>query len=470
MATLLLSGLRATAVISGTAAYTNLADVDNWISFSSMTNNDQTYVTAIAQDGTFEVFRATKTGGLTPTLARTAIVVQTDRSTNPVNWTPNTPVTLYTTAPGELLALITGANTWSNDQTISGVFKQKFGDGSQYIYSPTAGKLDIVNGPVVAEVNNNANSFAVFYTDDSATVGPRLVTRRLSTTPASLDVLGAITFEGRNASGGDVEFGSVQGVISTNVAGNENGEVWVTGIASGVKRTIAEFNYSNTAVHPSNINGSFQICKNTSNGAVDGFEFTAGILYLTNTSLAAQLVLNRKGSDGKMLVFQRDGLERGYAVYAGGTMSLTGFVTTGATLLHPSEWHDGRSDPDDMKGMVVCTADGILDDGWEGHPLCRVSDRPGAADVYGAVWGRGSWPMADGTEIQALMICGAGTPGLVRVIGPVKRGDLLETSEVEGCARAQVDNIQRSSTLAKAVQASADNGSWRLVPCTMLAG
>ena len=125
-----------------------------------------------------------------------------------------------------------------------------------------------------------------------------------------------------------------------------------------------------------------------------------------------------------------------------------------------SEWAAGvDGEAFDGLGWVVCTADGILGDDSIRHPIVRPSQVAGDPCVYGVVSGR-----FDGK----LSIEAVGS-GLIRCVGPISRGDLLETSDTEGCAQAQAGAAILASTVAKATQDSPDTGQ-RLVPCTLLAG
>jgi hypothetical protein len=461
MATLLISGLRATATITGTGSYTGLADVDNWRSFAGMTNADRTYVTAIAEDGTFEIFLATKSGGSSPALARTSIVVQTDGTTDPVNWDTNTPVTLYSTVPGEIIPLLNGTNPWAADQTLTSTNKLKFGDGGQYIYSSGDGDLDIVADAAVAKFQSGLLN--LYKTDDGATAGPDLNLYRTSASPAVGDDLGSVNYWGKDSAGNTVLYGKITGEIQDPTAGAHTGRLGLFVPDNNGSNQEERIRVENGSVK---FFSSFNAAPNTwtfykssaDSGASAGLELNMGssqVLYLTGQSATGIFDINRLTSDGKLITFRRAGTEQGSIGVSSGVVSLTG-----AVLSHPSEWADGRADPDDMRGMVVCSADGVLDDDCGAHVLVLPSRRESDPTVYGVLAGR-----VDGR----LQVDAAGT-GMIRVIGPVRRGDLLETSDVPGCARAQADDLVRSSTVAKATQSSPDNSGWRLVPCTLMAG
>ena len=207
--------------------------------------------------------------------------------------------------------------------------------------------------------------------------------------------------------------------------------------------------------------------------------------------------INRQSSDGNLIVFAHAGSTEGTISVSGATVTYGTF--TGA---HDGQWGTGESpDVEPSVGTLISTVDEpferviveseevVEEDGKD--PVTRmkrrrlgpsdsiesgetVVDLPKAqltkvkitdtqADnrVYG-VFGNTNVETGD-SNIHAL-----GT-SMVRVIGAVAGGDLIQSSATPGVAEKQSDDVIRSSTVGKVSRAVAGVGE-RLVPCTMYCG
>ena len=102
------------------------------------------------------------------------------------------------------------------------------------------------------------------------------------------------------------------------------------------------------------------------------------------------------------------------------------------------------------------------------HPLCRLATSAGDPCVYGVLDTRDKWELTNGRIIQALRVNGAGS-GLIKVVGHVKQGDLLETSNVPGVAWRH-SGQNPAAVVAKAREDTANDGAVHLIRCTLLAG
>jgi hypothetical protein len=468
MAKLLVSGVRATTTMTGTGSYgvtpgTPLVSVANWRQFAELADGDQTLITAIAADGTFETLWATKSGGSAPILARTEIKAQSNGSKNPVDWDPGTPLTIYTSLAGEEAVALSVPNRWLAHQNM-GDYRLQFGDGTGYIFAPVAsGTLYTVVGGALATIVTPRTT-RIVYSDDGAAAGPYFQLQRITNSPTEGDVIGAIQWLGRNPSGADVIYAQFQSMIWTNATGNHDGQFQIDVAKDGNLQTMILARSSNFGseifINPFDGQGDVIINKGVQGFSLNGFEFYNSEFFCTNTN-AGQINCNRRGSDGVHIGFFRDDLIQGYIATTNGTTSLVG-----ATLSHQSNWaFPFEGDEDDLLGTVVCSTPDMLADGAARHPLVRLSDQPGDPEVYGVVSGVSEMTLPDGSTMRHLLIEDTGA-GRIKAVGPIRPGDLLETSTIPGVARAQGDDLRRASTIGKARQ-PVPSGETRLIACAL---
>ena len=135
---------------------------------------------------------------------------------------------------------------------------------------------------------------------------------------------------------------------------------------------------------------------------------------------------------------------------------------------HYAEWHAevANAGAHERLGTVVRAAPGSLG-GIDRLSLVAPTTARADRRVLGVVGSRNVLPFGDG-ERSILMVHALGT-SLVRCIGPVQAGDLLQSSEVAGVACAQADDAVRSSTLGKVLEDSPDDDE-RLIPLALMAG
>lgn len=176
------------------------------------------------------------------------------------------------------------------------------------------------------------------------------------------------------------------------------------------------------------------------------------------------LRLNIKAADGTIVALFQDAALEGSISVSGNTVSYNAFCGS-----HWAQLIDG-SRPAILRGTVLETIDEMCE--WpEGKSdrlvRVKVSDTPASRRVYGVFMGWDEQYAATGdmyaTALGAYM---------VRVSGDVQSGDLLESAG-DGTARAQSDDIVRSSTIGKVSSthrvAEYDDGSY-LVPCVLMCG
>lgn len=180
----------------------------------------------------------------------------------------------------------------------------------------------------------------------------------------------------------------------------------------------------------------------------------------------APLALGRQTNDGNVLNIYQGGTLEGSISVSGTTVSYGSFSGS-----HWSQLADG-SKADILPGTVVESInEKCVWPGEENDQLAKfkISDTPASRRVYGVFM---AWDNDD-TETNDAYITGIGAY-IVRVAAgvTVQGGDLLE-SNGDGCARAQPDDLIRSSTIAKVtsnvVTHTYPDGSYT-VPCVLYCG
>lgn len=177
------------------------------------------------------------------------------------------------------------------------------------------------------------------------------------------------------------------------------------------------------------------------------------------TSSNVCLELNRKTSDGTVLLILQDGNAEGSIGVSGATVSFDGFVGR-----HESSGIETSV----AKGTVVSTIDeldtyptGTAKEGQTraDHAKVKVSDAVGDSSVYGVV--------DTYTDDDKVMVASVGISS-VRVTGKCAKGDLLE-SNGDGTAKVQDDDIVRSKTIGKVTIGNSSTDE-KLVSCVLYCG
>jgi hypothetical protein len=211
-------------------------------------------------------------------------------------------------------------------------------------------------------------------------------------------------------------------------------------------------------LHPAANSGNIGLLVNKTVQGIGniGVELLTNGVISTSVGSVTNLQMNRTSATGNYISFLQSGAEVGTIDLAGGLVALHGGgITHSAEFAQP-----GTADP--PYGTVMCSIDELVDDGLDLHPKVVVSSRASDPAVYG-VWQQRK---DDGNGVGAVLGVGSGR---VRCVGPVRHGDLLESSPIPGVARSQLAPGLQAWTLAKA-RGSINDDAERLLPCTMLAG
>jgi len=190
--------------------------------------------------------------------------------------------------------------------------------------------------------------------------------------------------------------------------------------------------------------GEILMHQTTFNSSLDGQFFgTSGDTYLTRPSNPV-LYINRRVNDGTLVEFRQDNITEGDISVSGGTISYNSFLGS-----HWSQLKDG-SKTEILKGTILEAIDEMCV--WEDEqndrlPKSKISDTIDSKNVYGVFldWDN-DWKTSNDFYVAAVGL------GYIRVNSSeiVSMGDLLQ-SNGDGTAKVQLDDIMRTSTIAKVV-------------------
>jgi hypothetical protein len=181
----------------------------------------------------------------------------------------------------------------------------------------------------------------------------------------------------------------------------------------------------------------------------------------------APLSVNRKSTDGNLVVLQQDNTTEGTISVSGTTVSYNG-----AHLSRWSQLPSGAERTEILRGSVLSNLDEMCewsDEDNEQLNRMKVSDVEGDKNVSGVFQ---SWDDDDDTYTNDFY-CAMTGDFIIRIGAgvTVERGDLL-MSAGDGTAKPQDDDIIRSKTVAKVtstnVSCTYDDGSY-CVPCVLMA-
>lgn len=325
-----------------------------------------------------------------------------------------------------------------------------------------AGSINVAGGISSGSVNTFTS------TGSTAIAGPTLNLTRDSSSPAAADNLGQILFIGNDSGGNAHTYGAIFSSINDTTNGSEDGAVNIMASVAGTLTTMAAF--SAYLYLPTN-----QRWGQDTTGTPGSGNNTVGGAFIASTG---QLLIS--GSSGSIINRTADGTN--LAFHSGGTLqggiSIAGATTTYGAFFgsHWAQLADG-SKPGIFPGTICESIDqmSFWPDEPEGSnqrlPCFKVSDTPGSKAVYGVfAW----WDDFEGDELTNDAYIGSLGAYVIRMhpTAVAQRGDYVE-SNGDGTGRVQVDDVLRSSTVAKItsteVQEVYPDGSY-LLPCTLHCG
>ena len=101
------------------------------------------------------------------------------------------------------------------------------------------------NGTGQTQINGgstNASPVNVLYTNDGASVGPKINLTRLSASPADNDVIGGIEFRGNDSAGNIDGYASITGMIGRPNSTSERGVINFNVLNNGSDETVMSMN------------------------------------------------------------------------------------------------------------------------------------------------------------------------------------------------------------------------------------
>ena len=452
------SGIVETTETTGTGPLTLAGAVAGFLGLGSA-DNGKTYDFALRVEGSlFEVFAGTYTHA-TRVLTRDTIFRNINNNTDPVNLGAGAK-TVSLIISGEKVMMRDVENVMQAHTKYAGYRRYTDPDGTSW-WDGSIDNVDrfMAEGLEVFRVDGPAKQVIITATDDSAAEGPELQLDRNSATPAADDSAGVLRFTGRDVAGAKVTLVKARAVIKSPSTGAVTSAWNVDVMNAGTLTPVLSIESSKAILRTGC--AFFTGGKTVSNAGVVGGELAADgyVVGVANDQVGA--FFGRNGSDGLVISILRDGTSMGGIKCTAGVVAIEG-----AVMSHPSAWAPGvDGSAFEGIGWVVCAAPGLLEDAAQRHPLVRPSDRPADPAVYGVT--SGPHKREDGAA--ALSVDASGS-GLIRVTGPACIGQLLQSSAIPGVACAQADDIRRASTVAKATQDSLDDGTVRLVPCTLMVG
>ena len=235
----------------GTSTNTNLELIGEAFSFGTeaITTNADTHTTTIA-DGSTDPGRS--------------IYLQytgTLDSTCTITIGPNTVSKLWfieNATSGSQDIIIkqgSGATVTVPNGNVKAIYSDGAGSGGKMVDAFTA--LHVKG--LVSEVDDNGAALTVISTDADASLGPLMVFRRESSSPADDDLLGRMNFNGFNDASEGVTYGRIQTTIRDASDGTEDGELTLSTIVAGSNRSRAKFGATETVFNEASVDIDFRI-------------------------------------------------------------------------------------------------------------------------------------------------------------------------------------------------------------------
>ena len=182
-----------------------------------------------------------------------------------------------------------GATVTVPNGNVKAIYSDGAGSGGKMVDAFTA--LHVKG--LVSEVDDNGSALTVISTDADASVGPLMVFRRESSSPADDDLLGRINFNGFNDASEGVTYGRIQATIRDASDGTEDGELTLSTIVAGSNRSRAKFGLTETVFNEASEDLDFRI---ESNNITGKFFLDAGndrIIFGSQTSVSVAGIWRR---------------------------------------------------------------------------------------------------------------------------------------------------------------------------------
>lgn len=441
-------GIGGYTTTEGTGPLTVTANKTGYRAISSLTDGDLVVITTRSSTG-FETALCTKgTSGSNATLTRTQIYMNHSGTTAPVNWSAGEKE-IHCTVSAVVLPSLVSENIWTANQ----LFRQKRIvldiDDDTYIVATVDDVVSFfVGGFELMRLAGGSPAKIDFrYADANATAGPVVRLFRNSPSPAANDYIGEFDFLGNNSSGAEVAYAWMAARIISATAGSEEGQFDFFTTLSGASVNPFSFRGDRVLVWPDVHSSTKTLLVGKTSQGLDqvGVEARSDGLAAYTVDNNTVMLLNRLNGDGGLVGFFRDSVPVGSITVASGVVSYGAFVAH-----HPSAREDGVEEPY-PRGTVVCATNTPVPGDQYGYlPQHRISTVASDPAVYGVAAGAK-------TEEGHHIIYAVGV-WCAFVIGSVRIGDYVETSDIEGVAQNQNSDIATSRTLGRVVKADNEVG------------
>ena len=121
----------------------------------------------------------------------------------------------------------------------------------------------IPDGGLTITTADNSDNLTLTSTDADANAGPNLLLDRNSSSTANQDILGTITFRGRNDAGQDVDYIKLEAVIADETDGTEDGNFHISNITAGTARKYISVNRADITINEDSQDIDFRVESNT---------------------------------------------------------------------------------------------------------------------------------------------------------------------------------------------------------------
>jgi len=291
--------------------------------------------------------------------------------------------------------------------------------------------------------------------------GPGSIALRVGTAPTSIvagNEIGQIAFAANN----NGEFARIDCIADATAGTNDYpGRLVFSTTADGASSPTERMRITNAGLVAVGVTAP-----TFSYSDLTGVQLSSGRV-LANADGSAGVFVNRKSSDGDLVLFAQDGTQEGSISVSGTTVSYNG-----AHLSRWSQLPGGAERTEILRGTVLSNIDEMCAWGNEDNEQLnrmKVSDVEGDPNVSGVFQ---AWDDDDDTYTDDFY-CAMTGDFIIRISAgiPVHRGQLL-MSAGDGTAKPQDDDIVRSKTIAKVtsnhITCTYDDGSY-CVPCVLMA-
>jgi len=117
----------------------------------------------------------------------------------------------------------------------------------------------IPDGGLTITTSDNTDTLTLTSTDADANAGPNMLLDRNSSSTANQDILGTITFRGRNDAGQDVDYIKLESRIADETDGTEDGNFDIYNITAGTARKYISVNRADITINEDSQNIDFRV-------------------------------------------------------------------------------------------------------------------------------------------------------------------------------------------------------------------